>query len=63
MSPPLKKMKMVKESRLELLPPCILEKILGYVTELKDIHRLLAVSYTIAETAGIIILFFWRKLT
>ena len=61
MSPPLKKMKMeiskAGESPLELLPPCILEKILGYVTDFKDIHRLLAISYTIAETAGIILYF------
>ena len=70
MDPPLKKLKMdpfmkklqmeiskAGESPLELLPPCILEKILGYVTEFKNIHRLLAVSITISETAGIILCF------
>ena len=40
-------------SRLELLPPIILEKILKQVTDLKDIHRLLTVSRTIASTASI----------
>ena len=43
----------VRGSRLELLPPIILEKILKQVTDLKDIHRLLAVSRTIASTTGI----------
>ena len=60
MEPPSKKMKCEEEnsatvrgSRLELLPPIILEKILKQVTDFKDIHRLLAVSRTIASTAGI----------
>ena len=43
----------VRGSRLELLPPIILEKILKQLTDLKDIHRLLAVSRTIASTASI----------
>ena len=39
------------ESRLELLPPMILEKVIGQITDFNDIHRLLAVSRTIANTA------------
>ena len=59
MEPPSKKMKCEEEnstaggSRLELLPPIILEKILKQVTDFEDIRRLLAVSRTIASTAGI----------
>ena len=56
MNPFVKKLQMeiskAGESPLELLSPFILEKILDYVTEFEDIHHLLAVSYTIAETAG-----------
>lgn len=42
-------------NKLDLLPPVLLEEIIGKIKDSKDHHRLLAVNKTIANTTGILL--------